>query len=339
MKNNDLVSIIIPVYKTEKKYLINCIKSIELQDYNNYEIVLVDDGNPKEYKNILNDIEKDIEKVRIIHKENGGASSARNLGLIEANGEYIVFVDADDSISKDFISEAISYISKYKLDIVMGGYQINDVKHLPKCKDIKIYQSEEIEKLKQIFISGFATEDTKELKGCLGILAPWAKVFRRNAIGDIKFDENLILSEDALFNLYCLSNVEKVGIVSKCWYNYSIVNDSICHSYRENALHEINISTKKFEEFLNNEAYKYRMIKQLYNLLLYYYCNSNYKGDNPIKGIKKYLKDNKNIYKSIKNTDEFFLPKSYKVLKLLAKHQSSLGIYIFFKLKLYLKKS
>ncbi|MDU5110389.1 MAG: glycosyltransferase family 2 protein [Clostridium sp.] len=348
MKNNDLVSIIIPVYKTEKKYLINCIKSIESQEYKNYEIILVDDGNPKEYKDVLYEIRKDIEKVRIIHKENGGASSARNLGLIEANGEYITFVDADDSISKDFISQAVSYMDEYSLDIVIGGYQVEEVKHLPECSDIILYQNTEIEKIKQLFVSGFSTKDTKYLKNCLGIVAPWAKMFRRKSITGIIFDESLILSEDTLFNLYCLDKVNKVGVVSKCWYNYSVVENSICHSYRENALYEINISTQKFEEFLNlslqnrnkfQEAYKFRMLRQLYHLLIYCYCNLSYKNGSPVSDIKKFLNDNKDIYRNLNDSKTFYLPKSYRILRLLAKHQCSIGIYIFFKLKLYLKKS
>lgn len=345
MKNNDLVSIIIPVYKTEKRYLDICIESIRSQKYHKYEIIIIDDGNSLKYGEMLDKIEKDVDIVRVIHKKNGGASSARNKGIIESKGEYIVFVDSDDSIHEDFISRAVSYMNEYDLDIVMGGYKVEDVKHLPKCSDIELYENVEIETLKELFISGFSTKDTKYLRDCLGIVAPWAKMFRKELINGVLFDESLILSEDTLFNLYCLNKVNKVGIVPELWYNYSVVETSICHSYRENALQEINMSTKKFEDFLNlslhnknklQEAYEFRMLRQLYNLLIYYYCNPEYKGENPITGIRKFLRDNKSIYKNIRNSETFRLSKSHRILRLLAKYQSATGIYILFKWKSYL---
>lgn len=98
----DLVSIIVPVYKVEK-YLKECLESVINQTYRNLEIILVDDGSPDNCGKICDEYAKKDERVRVIHKENGGLSSARNAGLDISNGEYISFVDSDDVIDKRFI--------------------------------------------------------------------------------------------------------------------------------------------------------------------------------------------------------------------------------------------
>ena len=88
-------SIIIPVYKVEK-YLNDCVNSVLQQTFKNFEIILVDDGSPDNCPAICDDISKNNENVKVIHKQNGGLSSARNAGLNEANGEYVIFLDSDD---------------------------------------------------------------------------------------------------------------------------------------------------------------------------------------------------------------------------------------------------
>lgn len=103
MSTTPVVSVIVPVYNVEK-YLCKCLDSIIEQDYTNLEIIIVDDGTPDNSGKIADDYAKKDDRVKVIHKANGGVASARNVGMDAATGEFILFVDSDDWISKDHIS-------------------------------------------------------------------------------------------------------------------------------------------------------------------------------------------------------------------------------------------
>lgn len=333
-----LVSIIIPVYKTDLTYLENCLNSIKSQTYDIYEVILVDDGNEEEYATKLDNYIN--EHIKVLHKSNGGASSARNIGLEAARGEYVAFVDSDDRIAEDYLKNAVSYVKKYDIDIILGGYTVKDVEHIPDCKDIKIYEGKDMAHIKEFFFSGFAKNETKELRNCQGLVAPWAKLFKRTTIADVRFDENLILSEDNLFNLYCLDNAKSVGVVPQCWYLYSVVENSICHRYRKDALSEIDNSTNAFKEYLRNgnpefkeekDALNHRMVRQLSNLVNYYYCNKDFNGKNPIKSIRRFIKNNE--YKNINLNSGYILSKGFKLIRILSKYNMATVLYIYRKIK------
>ena len=103
-KLNSLVSVIVPIYKVED-YLDECVKSIVDQTYKNIEIILVDDGSPDHCPQKCDEWAKNDLRIRVVHKQNGGLSSARNAGLDVAKGEYIAFVDSDDFITPDYVEE------------------------------------------------------------------------------------------------------------------------------------------------------------------------------------------------------------------------------------------
>ena len=100
MNNEPLVSIIVPCYKVEQ-YLPNCIESILYQTYTNWELILVDDGSPDNCGNICDDYAAKDNRIKVVHKKNGGLSSARNAGMKVMNGEYVTFLDSDDFLHKD----------------------------------------------------------------------------------------------------------------------------------------------------------------------------------------------------------------------------------------------
>ena len=100
---NEKISVIVPVYNVEK-YIGECIKSIINQDYENIEIILVDDGSNDKSGEICDEYTLKDKRVKVIHKENGGVSSARNRGIESSTGEYIAFVDGDDYVTKDYVS-------------------------------------------------------------------------------------------------------------------------------------------------------------------------------------------------------------------------------------------
>ncbi len=118
-----LVSIIIPVYKVEK-YIRRCIESVQNQTYTNLEIILVDDGSPDNCGAICDEYAAKDTRIKVIHKENGGVSSARNAGLKRAQGDYIGWVDSDDSIEPDYIDKLIYSAVKSKAEIVVANKNI-----------------------------------------------------------------------------------------------------------------------------------------------------------------------------------------------------------------------
>ena len=111
MKDNPLISVVIPIYKVEK-YLCECVDSVINQTYTNLEIILVDDGSPDNCPAICDDYASKDSRIKVIHKENGGQSSARNAGIKIAKGEYISFIDSDDYVSPVYIEQLYSTLKR-----------------------------------------------------------------------------------------------------------------------------------------------------------------------------------------------------------------------------------
>ena len=183
------ISVIVPVYKAEK-YLLRCVDSILAQTFTDFELILVDDGSPDNSGTICDEYAQKDSRVRVFHKENGGVSSARNLGLDNARGEWITFCDADDYVTPDWLM-AYSDAMVSNADLAIQGYHIIDsnrniVKHLPSQK-------------------GNTVEDKQKLivslmcQGVYGFL--WVKLFKRQLIeeNNIRFDIKSSFREDAQF--------------------------------------------------------------------------------------------------------------------------------------------
>lgn len=121
----DKISVIVPVYKTEQ-YLNRCVQSITDQTYKNLEIILVDDGSPDNCPEMCDQWAKKDERIKVIHKRNGGISSARNAGLDSATGDYIMFADSDDWMEPDMAEFLYRLIVKYDADISRCGFYFDD---------------------------------------------------------------------------------------------------------------------------------------------------------------------------------------------------------------------
>lgn len=157
----DSISIIVPVYNVEQ-YLCKCIDSILMQTFKHLQIILVDDGSEDLSGKICDKYEQKDKRIKVIHKQNGGLSDARNCGLDNASGEYVIFVDSDDYIEKDACAKLIEIASKYKVDIVTGEARVIQ-NH--KKMTLKNYDTKEIvylgavylkKQLQKKFISGIS---------------------------------------------------------------------------------------------------------------------------------------------------------------------------------------
>lgn len=194
-KKYKLISVIVPIYKVEA-YLRRGIDSILAQDYPNMEVILVDDGSPDNCGKICDEYAKKDTRIRVIHKTNGGVSSARNAGLDVAKGEYISFIDSDDSILPYMYSTMIKVIENNNLDIVTCGVQ-----------RIKLG-----EKIKETYGDGSVriVDGREALIDCLANdgAAVWNKVYAKKAIGDVRFPVGRVF-EDSVASYLFLANAKK----------------------------------------------------------------------------------------------------------------------------------
>ena len=174
MNNKQLLSVIIPVYNVEK-YLDRCIRSVIGQSYENLEIILVDDGSTDNSPNLCDEWIKRDERIRVIHKINGGLSDARNAGLEVARGELITFVDSDDYIMLDMYSQMIEALNLYDADIsVCGDFFVNEEK--------QIYKIENVHELSDIEV--FSKQEAIEIL-CMDryiVSHAWDKSYKRKVI-------------------------------------------------------------------------------------------------------------------------------------------------------------
>lgn len=203
MEPKYLISIVIPVYNVEK-LICRCLDSILNQTYSNWELLLIDDGSKDSSGILCDSYSAKDDRIHVFHKENGGVSSARNLGIDKAQGEWIAFIDSDDYIKEDYLLEMVSS----KCDLVACGFECS-------CGDIV--------KLKPGIL------ETRCCGTAIGILmpghpfyAPWGKLFRTSIIKEynIYFDQKLHLAEDTIFCWEYLTKINTVHYIESTNYLY-----------------------------------------------------------------------------------------------------------------------
>lgn len=208
--NKPLISVIVPVYKVEK-YLQRCIDSILGQTYENLEIILVDDGSPDDCPRICDDNAARDSRIRVLHKQNGGQSDARNTGLEVFQGAYVMFVDSDDWIEEDYIAVMFREIQTNSYDMVISGvtYVFDDKRKIKVCEA----KNRNIGELVKSSLLGYACN----------------KLYRRDIIKR-KFER--IVREDMLFNLGVFVDTPQLryGVVDNSGYNYYQRAESTLHS-------------------------------------------------------------------------------------------------------------
>ena len=199
-----LFSIIVPVYNTEK-YLEGCLESILNQNFSDYEIILVNDGSTDSSPELCEHYAMRDERIRVIHKANGGVSSARNCGIEIAKGNYIWFVDSDDTI----VYEALQILSEY-------------IKEEP---DLIVFNAPLQKKYRVDSLETFLREHY--FKYHLGF-APWNKLYKREIIeqSKMRFDTQETIGEDLLFNIMYYQHVCDIKFVEKKLYNYVVRENS-----------------------------------------------------------------------------------------------------------------
>lgn len=222
MEKKQLISLIVPVYNAEK-YISQCIEGILKQTYSDIEVILVDDGSTDRSGEICDEYAKKDNRIKVIHKENGGASSARNQGMTVAQGLYISFVDADDYVFPDYIEYLYNMLTEYEADISVGTcLKLSEGKKTD-SQSIK----EQYDNTAECFTSEAAIENLLYRKGITGY--PVLKLFKKNCIENEKFMENVTYGEDFIFIYHALRNASKVVLGRKIIYIYYQNADSVNH--------------------------------------------------------------------------------------------------------------
>lgn len=203
--NNILISVVIPVYNTEK-YLCECIESVIAQTYRNIEIIIVDDGSADITPAICDEYAARESKVRVFHNANSGANASRKFGVEKAIGEYVFFVDADDTVAPDTIETAMALLDEG-----------TDLVSMEEHEDIVC-----------------SAEDYGRRLLHWQAVHVWGKLFRREVLlGDWTFDipREITIAEDLLMNLRAVRNMRGNVVISSAHkYDYRIVNGSLAHS-------------------------------------------------------------------------------------------------------------
>ena len=220
-----MITIIIPIYNTKKEYLVRCLNSIINQTYTELEIIIIDDGNIYINNNELEAIKEIDTRIRIIHQSNMGVSAARNTGIANANGDWIAFVDGDDTIDKRFLEESVKLAEIHNADVVIGTMQYiywnKNPQEIVEDDTVFVFQGNEMRQLRRSHLK----MQPRELPyGILGTSS--GKLIRKELLIHIKFKTRIHYFEDQLFNRELLLLANKGVYIHHIWYHYYQYEDS-----------------------------------------------------------------------------------------------------------------
>lgn len=206
------VSIVVPVYGVEK-YIAECIESLLAQTYRNLEIILIDDGGKDRSPEICDRYAAQDDRIKVIHKPNGGAASARNAGLDAATGEYLCFVDGDDAVHPDYVKQLLTQVTAQDADMAVCGFRnwSRSGAEQVHCNNTGEYTGQE-------YLLRFLRDWSCSLL--------WNKIFRRDVIGDIRMEEGHKV-DDEFFTYLVVMNCRKVVLFETPLYDYRIRGSSV----------------------------------------------------------------------------------------------------------------
>lgn len=329
-----MISIIVPIYKVEK-FIRECVDSIIAQSYKDIEIILVDDGSPDNCPAICDDYANADSRVKVVHKKNGGLMSARQAGLRAATGEYVGFVDGDDSIEPDMYEKFADAIERYKPDMAMCEFYY-DYPDGPK-------------KSSQNLTKPYFTKAALEAEIYPSMLFKntyyqfgvnpccWSKVFKKELLEKVLYDvtPKVKIGEDAAFSYPCLLEANSLAYVDKCLYHYRVNPESMTKKYDENFENIILIPYEILKESFSH--YKYDFSNQI-NYYLLYLVNGvirNEANSDNKKSVKEKLAtfkrftSNEDVVSAARSVDYSLLPFHTKLVAKFFSMKSATLLYVY----------
>ena len=280
----NLISIIIPAYNIEN-YIAKCLDSLINQTYRNLEIIVVDDGSSDNTRKIVDEYAVKYENIKLIHKKNGGVSAARNTGIEVANGDYIGFVDGDDTVDEEMFEVLIDNAIKYNADISHCGYKMVFPSRIDYYYNTGILVEQDNQLGLKDLIMGSRVEP--------GLVN---KLYKRELFKKVRLNENIKINEDLLANYYLFKQSQKSVFYDKCMYSYILRKGSAATS-------KVNINKildpvkvrKEMLEDLGKESNLYNIFYEKYIMSLVNICRNVQIRKN--KEYKPYIDDAKNKLK------------------------------------------
>ena len=207
------VSVIVPVYNVEE-YLRHCLDSIISQTYKNLEIILIDDGSMDDSGRICDEYVKNDKRIKVVHKENGGVSSARNAGIREVTSEYIVFIDSDDYVDANYVELLLNEIVSRDADIAITTHYVEYPNKMPVVR----YEKERVVLNPHNAIDRMLYDEGIDI-------SPWGKIYKKELFSKIKYPEGRIFEDTAITPLL-LMEAKKIAINNQPTYHYLIQNSN-----------------------------------------------------------------------------------------------------------------
>lgn len=264
------VSIVIASWNIPEDYLQNCLKSVRKQSYPNIEVILVDDGSKPESAKLIDELSKQDGRILVFHQENKGVSAARNKGTELCSGDYIAYLDADDSLTPWFLEQAVSAALQNNADVVYGmvrGVISEGIREyssklpVPSCRFLsagddwlKKHQVGKVYKQGSVFFGR----------------GPCARLIRAELAKEVSFSEEVTVGEDILWNLDLLKAAEVKVVTSGIWYNYFTRPDSVTNRFDpeiESKLKPFYVRFSNYREFVGDDNYRSRILCDLVNYI------------------------------------------------------------------------
>lgn len=289
MSEKELISVIVPIFNSEN-YLKNCIESVLNQTLSNWELLLINDGSTDSSLDICNEYSRKNSRIKVANKIRGGVSSARNFGIDISNGQYIMFLDSDDTLVDNCLEILYNEMKRSNCDIISGTSN-NRISGNDCC-----LEGEECIK---------ATLQDNPFT-----YSAWAKLYSRKIIGDTRFCESFRVNEDSFFVFEILCKKPFFKCINKSVYNYNQTPNSISRSkFTEKYFDILNVSEKKYEIIEKNYPQLLPLaenmrLKSYMNILQILALRTNGLYKIQEKELLKKVKKNKKYYISAKKSDD-----------------------------------
>lgn len=323
MEIEGLVSVIVPVYNAEQT-ITRCVDSVLNQTYEDIELILINDGSYDQTDEICRSISEQHRRVTYLIQENAGPSAARNVGLSNCNGEYVTFLDSDDTFDQSAVSNLVHAIQK--ADLVVAGYtNSTEYKENAGLHPVIPEQSEKVLSKKDFLIC-FSDLFESNL-----IHYIWHKLYRADCIGDLRFDESLNIGEDLIFNLNYFDKINHICLIDEIvTYHAKDNQHSLTKTFQPDLLDyrlTVYSSTKDFLVSNNSwtennaETLNRYFAKKLYTAIKNYYQSSSPLSFSQRVGLSKRIIDEP----TIQNLNRWFEQFSFsaKCLSILIRRKKS----------------
>lgn len=254
MNQQKLVSIIVPIYNTEK-FLNNCMYHLLNQTYRNTEIILVNDGSTDNSAQICEKYKKVDSRIKYLYQKNSGVASARNYGLNYSSGQYVIFIDSDDYIDLNCIETCMDIILRYDLDIIKFsllkelGFITKNTTFFSRCGEV--IKKEDYNR--KVYSKILYENNLSNVCGC---------IIKSSLIKNLRFNDNLLVGEDFLFMVEAVVRSKNIFFLDKNFYHYNVNLDSLTHDFNStNALNKFSSSFNAFNQvtdILLNQNYIFK---------------------------------------------------------------------------------